>query len=35
MADHTEPPPLLENIDIRNDDDNDDDLFASAVQVLL
>lgn len=33
MADRTEPPPLLENVDIRNEDDIDDDLFASAVQV--
>lgn len=32
MADQTEPPPLFENIDIK-DEDEDDDLFASAVQV--
>lgn len=36
MADsEVEPPPLFENINIKNDpeDDKDDDLFTSAVQV--
>lgn len=33
MADAAEPPPLFENIDIKNNED--DDLFSSAVQVNL
>lgn len=33
MADQAEPPPLFENIDIKKDEEEDDDLFASAVQV--
>lgn len=36
MADEKEPPPLFDNVEINKNDDieeDDDDLFASAVQV--
>lgn len=35
MAGQAEPPPLFENINIKTNEDEDDDLFASAVQVQL
>lgn len=34
MAEDMEPPPLFETVNIKRDEDEDeDDLFASAVQV--
>lgn len=34
MADSMEPPPLFENIDINKDLEDEDDVFASAIQVI-
>lgn len=34
MADSMEPPPLFENIDIKSSPEDEDDVFASAIQVI-
>lgn len=34
MADNIDPPPLFENVDIKKSEDNNEDLFVSAMQVI-
>lgn len=35
MSENQEPPPLFDNVDIFDKDDDNDDLFASAVDVSI
>lgn len=35
MADKMDPPPLFENVDIKKSEDNEEDLFVSAMQVRV
>jgi hypothetical protein len=34
MADDREPPPLFNNVDIEQRDDDNEDLFSSAIDVV-
>lgn len=35
MSENQEPPPLFDNVDIFDKEDDNDDLFASAIDVSL
>jgi hypothetical protein len=35
MADERDPPPLFSNVDIEQRDDDNEDLFSSAVDVVI